>query len=149
MEITGTISAILRNKGGKVYSVAPDATVFDAIQTMADRNIGALLVMQSDELLGIVSERDYTRKIALKGKASKTTPVSEIMFTPVISATEESSVEECMRLMTEHRIRHLPILEMGRVVGVVSIGDLINWIIQTQREALNSLEDYISGKYPG
>lgn len=149
MEITGTISAILRNKGAKVYSVAPEVTVYEAIQIMADRNIGALLVMQSDELLGIVSERDYTRKIALKGKQSKQTPVSEIMFTPVISATEESSVEECMRLMTEHRMRHLPILEMGRVVGVVSIGDLINWIIQTQREALNSLEDYISGKYPG
>jgi CBS domain-containing protein len=149
MEITGTISAILRNKGGKVYSVTPETTVFDAIQIMADRNIGALLVMSGDKLLGIVSERDYTRKIALKGKQSKQTPVSEIMFSPVISATEESSVEECMRLMTEHRIRHLPILEMGNVVGVVSIGDLINFIIQTQREVLNSMEDYISGKYPG
>jgi CBS domain-containing protein len=149
MEITGTISAILREKGGAIHSIGPHATVFDAIQNMADRNIGALLVMEGERLVGIVSERDYTRKIALKGKQSKTTPVSEIMFTPVISATEESSVEECMRLMTEHRIRHLPILEMGKVVGVVSIGDLINWIIQTQREALNSLEDYISGKYPG
>jgi CBS domain-containing protein len=149
MEITGTISAILREKGGTTHSIAPGATVFEAIQTMADRNIGALLVMDGDRLLGIISERDYTRKIALKGKQSKQTPVSEIMFAPVISATEESSVEECMRLMTEHRIRHLPILEMGKVVGVVSIGDLINWIIQTQREALNSLEDYISGKYPG
>ena len=123
--------------------------VYDAIQSMADKNVGALLVMDGERLVGIVSERDYTRKIALKGKQSKQTPVSEIMFTPVISATEESSVEECMRLMTEHRIRHLPILEMGKVVGVVSIGDLINWIIKTQREALNSLEDYISGKYPG
>lgn len=149
MEITGTISAILREKGGAIHSIGPNATVFDAIQNMADRNIGALLVMDGERLAGIVSERDYTRKIALKGKQSKTTPVSEIMFTPVISATEESSVEECMRLMTEHRIRHLPIMEMGKVIGVVSIGDLINWIIQTQREALNSLEDYISGKYPG
>lgn len=149
MEITGTISAILREKGVTIHSVAPTAMVYDAIQTMADRNIGALLVMEGERLVGIVSERDYTRKIALKGKQSKQTPVSEIMFTPVISATEESSVEECMRLMTEHRIRHLPILEMGKVVGVVSIGDLINWIIKTQREALNSLEDYISGKYPG
>jgi CBS domain-containing protein len=149
MEITGTISAILREKGAAIHSIGPNATVYEAIQTMADRNIGALLVMEGDRLLGIVSERDYTRKIALKGKQSKQTPVSEIMFSPVISATEESSVEECMRLMTEHRIRHLPILEMGKVVGVVSIGDLINWIIKTQREALNSLEDYISGKYPG
>jgi CBS domain-containing protein len=149
MEITGTISAILREKGGEIHSISPDKTVYEAIETMAARNIGALLVMSGDQLKGIISERDYTRKIALKGKASKQTPVSEIMYTPVISATEESSVEECMRLMTEHRIRHLPILEMGRVVGVVSIGDLINWIIKTQREALNSLEDYISGKYPG
>ena len=149
MEITGTISAILREKGANIHSVAPNVMVYDAIQTMADRNVGALLVMDGERLVGIVSERDYTRKIALKGKQSKQTPVSEIMFTPVISATEESSVEECMRLMTEHRIRHLPILEMGKVVGVVSIGDLINWIIKTQREALNSLEDYISGKYPG
>ncbi len=149
MEITGTISAILREKGAVIHSISPEATVFDAIQTMDDRNVGALLVISGDRLVGIISERDYTRKIALKGKQSKQTPVSEIMFAPVISATEESSVEECMRLMTEHRIRHLPILEMGRVVGVVSIGDLINWIIKTQREALNSLEDYISGKYPG
>lgn len=149
MEITGTISAILREKGATIHTVSPDATVYDAIETMANRNIGALLVMSGDRLQGVISERDYTRKIALKGKQSKQTPVSEIMLSPVISATEESSVEECMRLMTEHRIRHLPILEMGKVVGVVSIGDLINWIIKTQREALNSLEDYISGKYPG
>src|SRR5688572_22488325 len=124
MEIAGTISAILRDKGGKLYSIAPTATVFDAIDTMATRNIGALLVMEGERLLGVVSERDYTRKVALKGKQSKSTPCSEIMA-PVISATPESSIEEAMRLMTEHRIRHLPVLEAGRVIGVVSIGDLI------------------------
>lgn len=148
MEIAGTISAIVRDKGGKLYSISPTATVFDAIDSMATRNIGALLVMEGDRLIGVVSERDYTRKVALKGKQSKSTPCSEIMA-PVISVTPESSIEEAMRLMTEHRIRHLPVLENGRVIGVVSIGDLINWIIQTQREVLNSMEDFISGKYPG
>ncbi|HEY6226644.1 MAG TPA: CBS domain-containing protein [Verrucomicrobiae bacterium] len=149
MEISGTISAILREKGGAVHSISPEATVYDAIQTMADRNIGALLVLSSQRLVGVISERDYTRKIALKGKQSKQTPVSEIMFTPVISVAEDASVEECMELMTKHRIRHLPVLNGERVIGVVSIGDLINWIIKTQREVLNSMEDFISGKYPG
>lgn len=149
MEISGTISAILREKGGAIHSISPDATVYDAIETMAARNIGALLVMNGDRLLGIVSERDYTRKIALKGKQSKQTPVSEIMFTPVISVGDDASVEECMELMTKHRIRHLPVIAGERVAGVVSIGDLINWIIKTQREVLNSMEDFITGKYPG
>jgi CBS domain-containing protein len=149
MEISGTISAIVREKGGAVHTIAPEATVYDAIETMADRNIGALLVMSSDRLRGVISERDYTRKVALKGKQSKQTPVSEIMLTPVISVSEDASVEECMELMTNHRIRHLPVLDGDRVVGVVSIGDLINWIIKTQREVLNSMEDFISGKYPG
>lgn len=149
MEISGTISAILRQKGGAIHSIAPDATVYEAIETMADRNIGALLVMNGQRLAGIISERDYTRKIALKGKQSKQTPVSEIMFSPVISVGDDASVEVCMELMTTHRIRHLPVLDGDRVVGVVSIGDLINWIIKTQREVLNSMEDFISGKYPG
>ena len=149
MEISGTISAILREKGGPVHSIAPDATVYDAIQTMAERNIGALLVMSGGRLVGVISERDYTRKIALKGKQSKQTPVSEIMLSPVISVADDASVERCMELMTQHRIRHLPVLDGERVVGVVSIGDLINWIIKTQRQVLNSMEDFISGKYPG
>jgi CBS domain-containing protein len=149
MEISGTISAILREKGAAVHTIAPETTVYDAIQTMADRNIGALLVMSGSRLVGVISERDYTRKIALKGKQSKQTPVSEIMLSPVISVGDDASVEQCMELMTLHRIRHLPVLDGDRVVGVVSIGDLINWIIKTQREVLNSMEDFISGKYPG
>src|SRR5688572_5362298 len=149
MEISGTISAIVREKGGAIHSIAPEATVYDAIQTMADRNIGALLVMNDARLVGIISERDYTRKIARKGKQSKQTPVSESMLSPIISVAEDASVEECMQLMTKHRIRHLPVLDGDRVAGVVSIGDLINWIIKTQREVLNSMEDFISGKYPG
>ena len=149
MEISGTISAILREKGAAIHSISPEATVYEAIETMAERNIGALLVMTGQRLVGIISERDYTRKIALKGKQSKQTPVSEIMLAPVISVADDASVEECMELMTQHRIRHLPVLDGERVVGVVSIGDLINWIIKTQREVLNSMEDFISGKYPG
>jgi len=149
MEISGTIGAILREKGGSIHGIAPERTVYEAIEIMASRNIGALLVMSGERLVGIISERDYTRKIALKGKASKQTPVSEIMFSPVISVGDDSSVEECMQLMTQHRIRHLPVIDGERVVGVVSIGDLINWIIKTQREVLNSMEDFISGKYPG
>src|SRR5690242_17618752 len=132
MEISGTISVILREKGGAVHSISPEATVFDAIQAMADRNIGSLLVINGQRLVGIISERDYTRKIALKGKQSKQTPVSEIMLSPVITVAEDASVEECMQLMTEHRIRHLPVLSGEQVLGVVSIGDLINWIIKTQ-----------------
>ena len=149
MEISGTISAIVREKGGSVHTIAPDATVYDAIDVMADRNIGALLVMNGHRLLGVISERDYTRKVALKGKQSKQTPVSEIMLAPAISVSEDASIEECMELMTNHRIRHLPVLDGDRVVGVVSIGDLINWIINTQREVLNSMEDFICGKSPG
>lgn len=149
MEISGTISAILREKSGAVHTIAPEASVFEAIRIMADRNIGALLVMSGEAPVGVISERDYTRKVALKGKQSKQTPVSEIMLAPVISVGEDASVEECMELMTQHRVRHLPVLAGGRVAGVVSIGDLINWIIKTQREALNSMEDFISGKYPG
>jgi CBS domain-containing protein len=149
MNIPGTIDSILNQKSNDIWSVPPEATIFDAIQLMADKNIGALLVMSGDRLVGIFSERDYTRKVILKGKSSKSTAVREIISTPVISVEPGYTVEECMRLMTEHRIRHLPVLDSGRVVGIVSIGDLVNWIISAQYVALNQMEDYISGKYPG
>jgi CBS domain-containing protein len=148
MEAVGTISDILQHKGTAICSITPDATVFDAIHLMSDRNIGALLVMQGSRLLGTISERDYTRKVVLKGKASRETAVGEIMQPPV-PARPESTVVECMRLMTEHRIRHLPILEDNRVVGIVSIGDLVNWIISEQNATISHLESYISGQYPG
>ena len=149
MRITGNIDCLLSQKQSLTWSVPPDATVFDAIQLMSDKNIGALLVMDGDRLLGMFSERDYTRKVILKGKSSKSTAVKEIISSPVISVEPCESVEECMRLMTEHRIRHLPVLEGGRVVGIVSIGDLVNWTISAQHVALTQMEDYISGKYPG
>jgi CBS domain-containing protein len=149
MHIPGTIDLVLNQKNPAICSVSPGTTVFDAIKLMSDKNIGALLVMQDSRLVGMFSERDYTRKVVLKGKSSKSTAVEEIITTPVVSVTRQKTVEECMRLMTEHRVRHLPVLEDDKVVGIVSIGDLVNWIISAQNLALNQMEDYISGKYPG
>ena len=149
MELIGTISEIIKHKGAHVWSVTPETTVFDAITLMADKNVGALLVLSGDQLIGIVSERDYTRKVALKGKASKQTAVREIVSQPMISATPRHTVADCMKLMTENRVRHLPVLEGERVVGVVSIGDLVNWIISTQNATIDQLENFISGSYPG
>ena len=148
MQTIGTINNILHRKGASIWSVAPGDTVFDAIKLMAEKNIGALLVMEGERLVGILSERDYTRNIALKGRSSKDTRVGEILSADVVSATPEHTVEECMRLMTEHRIRHLPVLADGKVIGIVSIGDLVNWIIGTQSAALDQMASYISGGYP-
>jgi CBS domain-containing protein len=146
--ISGIINEILSHKGSQLWSLTPDATVFEAIELMAEKNIGALLVLSGDKLLGVVSERDYTRKVALKGKSSKDTRVRDIIAPPV-TATPAHTVEECMKLMTGHRVRHLPILDGERVVGLVSIGDLVNWIIQAQSVTIHQLESYITGHYPG
>jgi CBS domain-containing protein len=148
MNITGTIDSILNQKSDAIWTVPPEATVYEGIQLMADKNIGALLVMSGERLVGIFSERDYTRKVILKGKSSKSTFVREIISTPVISVEPCSTIEECMRLMTDRRIRHLPVVDCGKVVGIVSIGDLVNWMISAQHVALNQMEDYISGRYP-
>jgi len=145
MNISGTVGTILNQKGRQVYSIAPEATVFEAIQLMADKNVGALLVTSEEKLVGVVSGRDYTRKGALKGKSSREPQVREIISLPVISATPSHSVEECMRLMTTHRVRHLPILEAERLVGIVSIGDLVNWTISAQDAAIEQLKSYITG----
>lgn len=144
-----TVSELLKSKPANLWWIAPEATVFEAIQVMADKNVGALLVMSGGKLVGVISERDYTRKIALKGKSSRETQVSAIISAPVISATPSHTVEECMRLMTHHRVRHLPVLDGDKVTGVVSIGDLVNWIISAQSFTINQLESYISGQYPG
>lgn len=146
MRISGTISTVLNQKGRDVFSIPPEMTVFEAIQLMADKNVGALLVMSGDELLGVVSERDYTRKVALKGRSSRETTVRDIISHPIISVTQDHSVEECMRLMTHHRIRHLPVLDGTRIAGVVSIGDLVNWTISAQDAALEQMESYITGR---
>jgi CBS domain-containing protein len=148
MNPTGNISEILNSKGAQVWSISPETMVFDAIQLMADKNIGALLVIEQSKLIGILSERDYTRKVALKGKSSKQTLVREILSGQLIHVTPDHTVEECMRLMTDHRVRHLPVLEGEKICGVVSIGDLVNWIISAQTTTIQQLQTYIAG-YPG
>ncbi len=148
MNPNGTISEILNQKGTQVWSIPPDATVFEAVQMMADKNVGALLVTEGDRLVGIISERDYTRKVVLRGKSSRQTAVREILSGQVIHVTPAHTVEECLRLMTDHRIRHLPVLEGNRILGVVSIGDLVNWVISAQTTTINQLQTYIAG-YPG
>ena len=144
----GTIQEILSHKGAAVWTIAPDATVFEAIQMMSDKNVGALLVLDKGQLVGIISERDYTRKVALKGRSSKESKVREIIGGEIVKVTPQHTVEHCMRLMTEHRVRHLPVLDGDRIAGVVSIGDLVNWIITAQTTTISQLETYISG-YPG
>jgi len=149
MKIAGNIRELLTHKPTVLWSVGPEMMVYDAIQLMADKNVGALLIMSGGSLLGIVSERDYTRKVVLKGKSSKQTAVRDIVSTPVVTATPQDTVEECMRLMTENRIRHLPVVDAGKVIGIISIGDLVNWTISAQNIALNQMEGFISGRYPG
>ncbi|MCX8090943.1 MAG: CBS domain-containing protein [Verrucomicrobiae bacterium] len=143
----GTIRDILAQKGSTVWTISPTATVFEAIQMMADKNVGALVVTEGDRLAGIISERDYTRKVILKGRSSKDTPVRDILSKEVIHVTPEHTVDECLRLMTEHRVRHLPVLEGERLVGIVSIGDLVNWVIHAQSTTIHQLQTYITG-YP-
>jgi CBS domain-containing protein len=148
MEISGTVGAILSHKGSAVWSIAPNSTVFDAIQLMADKNVGALPVVENGELVGIISERDYTRKVILKGKSSKDTPVSEIMTPEPVIVHPGDSVDECMRMMTEMRVRHLPVFEGAKMIGILSIGDLVRRIISAQTATIDSLEKYITGDYP-
>ncbi len=140
------VSQLLANKGNAIYSLGPDEPVFDAIRLMAERQVGALLVMDGEALLGIVSERDYARKVILMGRSSKETPVSAIMTpAPLITVTPDSRARECMRLMSDRRIRHLPVLDGGRVVGMLSIGDLVRAIIEAQDAEIQQLTQYIAG----
>lgn len=143
-----TVRAILQRKGSEVWSVLPTATVYDAIAMMADKRVGALIVVSEGKLVGIVSERDYARKVILKGKSSKETLVQEIMTTPVVAIGPACTVDECMRVMTTHRIRHLPVLDGQELVGVVSIGDMVKAIIAAQAQTIDQLSNYITGKYP-
>lgn len=145
MNPNSSISEILGNKGAIVWSISPTATVFEAIQLMADKNVGAVLVTENSKLVGIITERDYTRKVILKGKASKTTLVKEILSSRIILVGPAQTVEECMRLMTDHHIRHLPVLDGEKIVGIISIGDLVNWIISAQHTAISQLQTYITG----
>ncbi len=143
-----TIAGILKNKAGPIWSVSLDATVYDAVAMMAEKAVGALLVMREGTLVGIISERDYARKIILQGRSSKDTLVQEIMTRSVITVTPEQSVDEAMRIITQHRIRHLPVLEHDKLVGIVSIGDLVKAIISDQAQTIDHLHTYIGHKYP-
>lgn len=136
---------LLDSKGRDVVSIAPGASVLDAIRLLSDRGIGALVVMDGDKLAGILTERDYARKVILKGRASDATEVREIMTTNVITTSSSESVEKCMNTMTDQRIRHLPVVDEGKIVGIISIGDLVKAIISDQQQAIEQLEHYISG----
>jgi CBS domain-containing protein len=139
------LGQLLDAKGHTIHAIAPGASVIDAIRSMAENHVGALLVMQGQELAGILSERDYARKVILMGRSSSTTAVREIMSSPVVTLTPESTVDAAMRLMTDRRIRHLPVMAAGRVVGVVSIGDLVKCVIEDQRHTIDDLHSYIRG----
>jgi len=145
--VAETVASILNNKGRRIWSIDPEATIYDAIAMMADKSVGALLVCSGYKLLGIISERDYARKVILQGKSSKDTRVEEIMTHPVITVTPQHTVDDCMRLITDHRVRHLPVIDGHEVVGVISIGDLVRAIIAHQAETIDHLHAYISGRY--
>ena len=148
MKLYDSVELILKQKGSHVYSIGPHVTVYEALQKMADEDIGALVVMDGTDLVGLFSERDYVRKVILKGRSSKEMKVHEIMSSPCATVNLRTTVDECMHRITNERCRHLPVVEEGQVVGVVSIGDLVNWIMTAQDYAIHQLEDYISGKYP-
>jgi len=150
MKIADTIESVLKHKAfNKVLPLAPEQTVYEALALMAEYDVGALMVMSEGRLVGIVSERDYARKGILKGHHAKDTQVREIMTSPVVYVTPQHTVDDCMNLMTERHFRHLPVLDNDKVVGIVSIGDMVKWIISGQEHAIQELEGYISGAYPG
>ena len=143
MNVSGNVRAILSHKkASTVWSIGPNAMVFDAIQLMDEKSVGALPVVDNKTMVGIVSERDYTRKVILKGRSSKETPVNEIMTKQLVTVNPSNSVSECMRIITEKRVRHLPVLEGTKLVGILSIGDVVNWLMSAQKATIDNLERY-------
>ena len=148
MNLSDRVGQVLREKSQDIWSLEPDAWVYEAVEMMANKHVGALLVMSGGSLVGIISERDYARKVILQERSSKHTRVKEIMTSPVIVVTSNHTVEDCMRFMTENRIRHLPVVEDQKVLGVVSIGDLVKRVVSAQAETIDQLQKYIAGSYP-
>ena len=143
-----SVGTLLDRKGRRVFSIAPEASVYSAIEQMAERGIGALVVLDHERLAGVFSERDYTRKVILAGRSSRETEVGEIMSTDLVTVTPTDGVNHCLRVMTEHRVRHLPVVADGFVVGVLSIGDLVKQVIAEQEETIDHLHSYIASAYP-
>jgi CBS domain-containing protein len=150
MKITDTIGLVLKSKDeGTVLTIAPEQTVYEALEVMAEHNVGALLVLANDRVVGILSERDYARNGILQGHPARETQVRQIMTSPVVFVSPQHTVDECMNIMTQQHIRHLPVLQDDAVVGVISIGDLVKWVITGQAQTIQELEGYITGAYPG
>ena len=147
MKVLDNVSAVLKQKGGQVWFISPEATVYEALQIMAEKEIGALVVMAAGRVVGIFSERDYARKVILQGRSSQETKVGEVMNSPALTIQPDCSVDEAMRIMTERRLRHLPVINReGAVLGLASIGDLVKWIITSHENTIEQLQSYISGQ---
>ena len=149
MEIQGAVRDILQSKGGEVWTTSPQSTVYEAICLMGEKNIGALVVVEDGAVIGVFSERDYSRKVALQGRTSRDTLVGDILGQPVITIRRKDSIEKCMQAMTEHRVRHLPVVDESSLIGLISMGDLVRWAMESQNHTILQLQGYIAGDYPG